>query len=72
MKASSRSQWESSKLGDLLSTARERSTLSPIPKALSLPSWRNFAKSLLILRNIRVKIMSDGCNNCGRERRLWC
>ena len=70
MKASSRSQWESSKLGDLLSTARERSTLSPIPKALSLPSWRNFAKSLLILRNIRVKIMSDGCNNCGRERRL--
>lgn len=70
VKVSSRSQWESSKLGDLLSTARVRATMSPISKALSLPSWGNFNKILIILRSIRVKIMSDGCNNCGRERRL--
>ena len=70
VKVSSRSQWESSKLGDLLSTARVRATLSPISKALSLPSWGNFNKILIILRSIRVKIMSDGCNNCGKERRL--
>ena len=47
------------------------STLSPILKALSLRSWVNFAKILIILRNIRVKIMSDGCCNSGREIRLW-
>ena len=46
------------------------STLSPTLKALSLPSWENFAKILIILRNIRVKIMSDGCSNSGREIRL--
>lgn len=70
VRASSRSyKWESSKLGDLL-ICGERSTLSPIPKALSLPSWRNFAKSLLIFED-RVKIMSDGfSNNCAREREV--
>ena len=48
------------------------STLSPIIKELTLHSWGNFAKILFILRNIRVKIMSDGCSNSGREIRLWC
>ena len=51
----------------LLSVVKVESILSPVPKALSLPSWGNFAKILHILRNIRVQIMRNIYNNCGRE-----
>ena len=63
----SMSQWESSKVEDLLSVVKVKSILSPVPKALSLPSWGNFAKILHILRNIRVQIMRNIYNNCHGE-----
>ena len=50
------SQCESSKVEDPLSVVKVKPILSPVPKALSLPSWGNFAKVLHILRNIRVQI----------------
>ena len=73
-----RSQWELVKRGDLLpSTAKVRSTLSPVPKTLSLlpaphphPAPGTWLKSCIFWRRIMVRIMNNGYNNWGREIRL--
>ena len=69
VKVGSRSKWSQAK-GEIC-WAEPRSILSPVPRAQSLPSWGSFAKILYILRNIRVRIMSNDCNNCEREIRWW-
>ena len=66
VKVGSRSQWSQAR-GEIC-WVEPKSILPPVPRAQSLPSWGNFAKILYILRNIRVRIMSNDCNNCERER----